>query len=238
MITHPVTNATAEKNDKEQPMRIIEISGPIEDGMWSYDDPYPTPSITQIPPPNWLEYPVYSQIVSFAVQSGTYLETAAHMYADRITIDQLPLERCYGVDAVTLFIARKADQAITPDDLAQALEASGESLRPGDALLVGTGWDKQWNQPDFVTHPPYFTAAAIDWVLDHGVGLLAGDSPRFDSPHDPQNFFPKFFQQDILLLAPVVNLDQVQRARGKLTALPLPLKGACASPVRALWIEE
>ncbi|HMN29099.1 MAG TPA: cyclase family protein, partial [Caldilineaceae bacterium] len=150
----------------------------------------------------------------------------------------LPLDRCFEVDALALWIPHGADQPITPDELAKALTASGESLRPGDALLVGTGWDVHWDQPDFVTHPPYFTAAAIDWVLEHEVALLGSDTPRYDSPHNPQNFFPKFFQHDILLLAPVVNLAQVRRPRGKLTALPLAIKGACASPVRALWIEE
>ena len=82
------------------------------------------------------------------------------------------------------------------------------------APLIGTGWDKR-DLPDYVTHPPYFTAGAIDWVLDQQVSLLGGDTPRYDSPNDPQNFFPKFFQHDILLLAPLVNLDQVQKPRGK-----------------------
>src|SRR5690606_25878545 len=40
------------------PMRLVEISGPIEDGMWSYGAPYPAPRIEQIPPPDWLAYPV------------------------------------------------------------------------------------------------------------------------------------------------------------------------------------
>jgi kynurenine formamidase len=219
-------------------MHIIEISGPIEDGMWSYADPYPTPRVTQIPPPDWLDYPVYSQIVTMAMQCATYLETAAHMYLDRISINQLPLARCYNLPALTLWVPKAADEAITVADLEAALAQTGEHIQPGDALLVGTGWDKQWQQPDYVTHPPYFTAAAIDWVLDQQVSLLGGDTPRYDSPHNPQNFFPKFFQQDILLLAPVINLDQVRQPRGKLTALPLKIKGACASPVRALWIEE
>jgi arylformamidase len=148
------------------------------------------------------------------------------------------LARCYQVEALALWVPRQADEAITPADLEGALAATGEALRPGDALLIGTGWDRRWHAPEFVTHPPYFTAAAIDWVLERQVGLLGADTPRYDSPHDPQNFFPKFFQHDILLLAPVINLDQVRKPRGKVTALPLPLKGACASPVRALWIEE
>ena len=219
-------------------MRIIDISGPIEDGMWSYGDPYPAPRVEQIPPPDWLEYPVYSQTVSMAVQSGTYLETAAHMDPERMTIDHLPLERCHDLPGVALWLPREANEPISAADLAVALAAAGTELRPGDALLVGTGWDQQWHQPNFVTDPPYFLNDAIDWVLDHRVSLLGADTPRYDSPHDPQNFFPRFFQHDILLLAPLVNLAQVQQPRGTLTALPLKIKDACASPVRALWFEE
>lgn len=218
-------------------MRMIDISGPIEDGMWSYGSPYPAPQITQIPPPDWLEYPVYSQTITMAVQSGTYLETAAHMDRGRMPIDQLPLSRCYLIDAVTLSIPRGENQPISAADMQSAFDRSGLTLRAGDALLIGTGWDAQWHAPNFVTDPPYFLAEAIDWVLEHKIGLLGADTPRYDSPHNPQNFFPKFFQSDILLLAPLVNLTEVGTTRGKLTALPLKIKDACASPVRALWLD-
>jgi arylformamidase len=219
-------------------MAIIEISGPIEDGMWSYSEPYPVPRIEQIPPPDWLEYAVYSQTIHMAVQAGTYLETAAHMDRMAMTIDQLPLERCYRVNPLCLWIPREANQAITAEDLAGACHSAGLQVQPRDALLVGTGWDRQWREPDFVTHPPYFTAAAIDWVLEHDCSLLGADTPRYDNPLQPQNFFPKFFAHDILLLAPLVNLEQVGSSRGKLIALPLKIQNACASPVRALWLTE
>jgi len=219
-------------------MRTIDISGPIEDGMWSYGSPYPTPTITQIPPPDWLDYPVYSQTISMAVQSGTYLETAAHMDQTRMPIDQLPLSRCYLIDAVALWIPRNANQPIGAAAMQRAVAEAGLTVEAGDALLVGTGWDRQWHAPNFVTEPPYFLADAIDWVLDHQVSLIGAATPRYDSPHNPQNFFPTFFQNEILLLAPLINLAEVGTARGKVTALPLKLKDACASPVRALWIEE
>ena len=219
-------------------MPIIDISGPITDGMWAYDAPYPTPRIEQIAPPDWLEYPVYSQTVHFAVQAGSYLETAAHAKLDAITIDELPLERCYLVDALHLWIPTEADQAITRAALEAACATAGVQPRAREALLVGTGWDAHWDKPDFVTNPPYFTADAIDWVLEHDFSILGGDTPRYDSPTNPQNFFPKFFDHDILLLAPLVNLGAIRKPRGKLTALPLKIEKACASPVRALWIEE
>ena len=174
-------------------MAMIDISGPISHNMWSYGDPYPAPQIAQIPPPDWLEYPVYSQTVSMAVQSGTYLETAAHMDPARISIDRLPLERCYMIPAVALWLPRGANQPVTAGDLERASREHNLPVQPGDALLIGTGWDSHWNDADYVTNPPYFSADAIDWVLERRVSLLGADTPRYDSPHTPQNFFPKFF---------------------------------------------
>lgn len=219
-------------------MRTIDISGTISDNMWAYGSPYPIPRIEQIPPPDWLDYPVYSQTVTMAVQCGTYLETAAHMDQSRMPIDQLPLDRCHMIDAVSLWVPRAANAPISANDLEQTLNNSSIELKSGDALLVGTGWDKQWHEDNFVTDPPYFLSEAIDWVLEHDLALLGSDTPRYDSPHNPQNFFPTFFQHDILLLAPLVNMARVGTARGRLTALPLKIEDACASPVRALWIEE
>ncbi|MBV7327168.1 cyclase family protein [Chloroflexi bacterium TSY] len=173
-----------------------------------------------------------------AVQSATYLETAAHLDRSRMSIDQLPLDRCFMVDAVAFWIPKKANEAISVADLEKALAEQNIELQAGDALLIGTGWDKQWHAPNYVSDPPYFLAESIDWILERQITLLGADTPRYDSPHNPQNFFPKFFQGDILLLAPLVNMDQVRNGRGKLVALPLKIKDACASPVRALWIEE
>ncbi len=90
----------------------------------------------------------------------------------------------------------------------------------------------------------------IDWFLSQRIRTMSGGAsrpakaggwtasgigiPRSDSPRNPQHFFPTFSERDILLIAPVIKPDQVGNALGKPTALPLTLKDACASLVRAL----
>jgi kynurenine formamidase len=206
--------------------------------MWSYGPPFPEVEISSIPFPDWLNYDVFSEQVTMALQNCTYLETPAHMNADATKIDELPLERCYMVDTVVLQIPKQANEAISVEDIESALDEAGETLKSGDALLVATGWDTHWNADDFMTDPPYFLAEAIYWILDQQVSLLGSDTPRYDSPKEPQDFFPEFFKHDILLLAPLINLTEVRQSRVKLTALPIKFRGCCASPVRALIIEE
>jgi arylformamidase len=216
-------------------MRLIDVSGRLENGMWGYGFPHPPVRIRQLPRRHTPGY--YSQSISMGVQSSTYVESAAHLRAEASSIDQVPLERFF-VEAVVLQMPRGADEHLTGPDLRAALAAAGERLCPGDALLVGTGWDRMWNTSEFLTCPPHFTGEAIDWILDSSVSLLGADTPRFDGLNDPQGFFPRLMTGEMLILGPLTNLDAVRRTRVRLIAFPLKIAGVCASPCRAVILED
>jgi len=165
-------------------MRLVDITGPLENGMWRYPDPYPEVRLEEIPVPEWIPYPTYSWVFTLGSQSGTYLETAAHMFRGAMSIDQVPLERLVLDTAVIQLREVGPNEAITADE------------------------------------------------------LVGADMPRFDSWRTPQLFFAEFFQRDILLLAPLVNLRAITKPRVRLIALPLKVVGACGSPCRAIVIEE
>jgi arylformamidase len=206
--------------------------------MWAVEgNPFPLVEVAELPSLPHLPYTVYAQRVCTPMQASTYLETAAHMDPRRIKIDELPLERCY-TEAVVLKIPLGADEHITSGLIQQALREASEALRPGDSLLIGTGWDVKWDERDYLLYPPHFTGEAIDWILQQRVGLLGCDSPLWDGRRDPQNFFPRFFQSDTLLLAPLINLSAVQRPRVRLITLPLKVAGVCAAPCRAVILED
>lgn len=222
-------------------MRVIDLSGPIRNGMWRYPDPYPAPSITEIPAPDWLDYPIYSQHVSMAVQTGTYLETAAHLDRRRPTIDRVDLASLVLVPAVVVRVAAEPGEEIGLGALQRALEQ--DERRPaslaGTALLVSTGWDRAWDDPGYVTDGPFFATDVIEWVVERArPSIFGADLPRFDSPSEPRNHLVTFFESDVLMLAPLRNLGAVPDEPGSLIALPLAIDGACASPVRAVWIDR
>ena len=74
----------------------------------------------------------------------------------------------------------------------------------------------------------------MDYLLSLRPALIGADLPRWDSLDNPQGFFGRFFAQDVLLLAPVMNLEQFGETTGRLIVFPLPIRGACASPCRAM----
>ena len=217
-------------------MRIIDITGTIENGMWTYGPPWPEPRVERIPQPDWVPWQINAWQFTFAGQCGTYLQTGLHFRNDDPPLIDIPVEQLVNRDAVLLLVPGKetAEDTITPEDL----EACGADIRKGDAIIVSIGRDKKWNDPDYVSGSPYYTAAGMDWLLDHKPFLIAGDWPKWENVENPQNVFEHFFDEGRLLLAPVVNLDAIKKERVKLTVLPIKIAETCHTPARAIGIEE
>ncbi len=215
-------------------MRIIDVTGPITNGMWSYGPPYPEVVIEEIPPPDFIEHQTFSWRFELGAQTGTYLETSLHVTREGPALIEIPVERLIGRDAAILRVPCEPDHRLE----AAELEACGVPVKPGDAVIVATGWDAHWNAPDFVANCPWFSYGAMRWLLDREPFMICGDMPRFDSWTEPQGFWPEFFGAGVLLLAPLVNLGAVHADRVKLTALPLKVAESCAAPCRVVLMEE
>jgi len=215
---------------------VIDLTGGIYNGMWRMRDPYPPVEVKEIPLAGRftvVPYNVYAQEMRLPVQASTYLETAAHMYPEREKIDGVPLETLFP-SAVVLQIPRGPEELITAGDIEAALAEAGETVQPGDALLLSTGWDSHWDEPDFMTRSPHFRYSAVEWVVRHQCSILGSDAANWSDLTEKRSFFPMFFQSETLLLAPMVNLTKVPVARVRLVVLPLRIRGAVASPCRAM----
>ncbi len=213
-------------------MKLIDVTGVIEPGMWHYPHipPVEVEMVSSI-----AEHGSEAHRFALATICGTYLETAAHLYPGRPTIDQVPPER-FICDAVVLHIPKEAAEAITPQDLERA--AHEVIIRPGDAILMHTGWDRAWNAPNFVEDSPYLTMEAMHWIVAYRPSILGGDIPCFDNPRGGVGVNKLLFRDDALILAPLVNLGAVTGSRVRLMAFPLKIKGVCGTPCRALIEEE
>ncbi len=225
--------------------RMYDITGTIENGMWRYDDPYTPINIIPLPPVPWAGVKVYAEIFEgMHSQTGTYLETPAHVYAPGEPLGypliDVPLEKMVNVPCVLLNLplVEKGPErhAITAEALAACPGA--DQIRQGDAILVGSGWGKYWMDPDYVTMGPYFTKGAMDWMLEKKPVIIGSDSSRWENLEQPQGFFGDFYAANVLMLAPLVNLEQVPFTSCSLTALPIKVTGTCAAPVRAILTEE
>lgn len=224
-------------------MKVYDITGPIQDGMWNYEPPFPAFHLKPLPQPDWVSSRVYCEIFEgIHSQSGTYLETPAHFYGNDncYLMSDVPVERLLSIPCVVLNLPGMDEPgeerpAITAELLAACPGAA--DIRPGDAVLIGTGWGKQWMQPHFLNASPYFTYDAMRWLVDKKPYLLGTDFARWENFEQPQNLFPLFYSGDILMLAPLVNLENITATRVELTVLPLNIPGTSCTPCRAVVVE-
>ena len=96
-----------------------------------------------------------------------------------------------------------------------------------------------------MTRGPAFHVDCLPWLLEQDISILGVDVPcietarsRPDGSEQTGNMLVPLFRQGMLLLAPLVNLDQVHSPRGELIALPLPVAAVSGAPCRAIFRED
>ena len=134
--------------------KIIDLSGELENNLWGY---YSLPGMENIVPPVEIStiatvenQGFFASKISVSTISGTYLEAESHVISNGRNLDQYSLDQCILPAKVIQLPTQKPKALISVDLLTQ----HAPEINPGDALLIGTGWDQQWNKPGFVLDSP------------------------------------------------------------------------------------
>lgn len=112
----------------------------------------------------------------------TMVAWAKHGVATRGILLDIPAVR--GVDWVTV------DEPVTADDLQAALEATGETIQPGDALLIYQGRDRfeaagnSYTPGAVLQARPGIGESGAVWIAQHDPGLVLWDF--HDARSNPQ----------------------------------------------------
>jgi kynurenine formamidase len=221
--------------------KLTDLTGQLAPGMWDYRV---FPGLDEVIPPMTIETIAevasdgfFASRLTMSTITGTYLEAGSHILQSGPTLDQ------YGVDDFVrpARILRLGDLA--PDTLIDEpmLARQADRLEEGSALIIDTGWHRQWNQPGYVERCPKMVPSALGWILSQPIGLLAVDVPAIEAAWSDDDgeakggLLSQIFAKGCLLLAPLVNLDRVPGDEGRLFALPLPLKGTSGAPARVIF---
>jgi kynurenine formamidase len=156
------------------------------------------------------------------------------------SIDEMPLDTFYG-PALCIDVSHVEPPAyVTPADLERALEASGQALEAGDALLLRTGaFDRHGGTDDYTSRYTGLDEAAGEWLVERGVKVFGVDSPSPDNPLS--RTYPIHMMcraRHITHYENLANLDQVAGRRFTFAGFPLRIRGGTGSPVRAVAIVE
>ena len=216
---------------EENNMKIHDISGIIREGIWKYGPAYPDyrPVSTSAEPGKCF----FEIFEGFNSQTGTYLETAAHVngYEGNRLIADVDVSRLYNIPCRVLHV-KPDGKKITAAHFEKA--ALGMTLPEGCALLIDSGHD-DWYEEDFLTSAPWMTLDAMEWLLDKKPSLIGSDTPAWQKE---EPVFDLFAPKDILLLAPLTGLSKTDGRNALLTVLPLNIEKTCCAPARAVLVEE
>jgi len=162
-------------------LRHIDLSHTIEHGMITYKG-FPAPIVC-----DWLsredsrsryEAGTEFQIgkIEMVANTGTYIDSPFHRYADGIDIAGLPLEGLVGIECVVIRIDEDVT-SIGPD-------CFNELDFRGKAVLVNTRWDRHWRTDAYFEDHPHLVEPSARRLVEGGAILVGIDSAW---PRNPDN---------------------------------------------------
>ena len=207
-------------------MKIHDISRPLARGIavWPGDQPFVTRWSARI----GNDSVVNVGALEMSLHSGTHADAPRHFQSGGLPIDRIPLEVFVGPALVVEVLTRGAISRHHIELI--DFSASPRVLFKTPASKVPDGvWNDEFNA---------LSIEAVDYLGDQCVRLIGVDAPSVD-PADSKTLDA----HHRLAARGIVNLENlslraVRPGRYTLVALPLPLVGMDASPVRAVLVEE
>jgi kynurenine formamidase len=134
---------------------------------------------------------------------------------------------------------------VTPDDLRAALARAGQTLEPGDAVIIRTGWSKLMGEDNqrYGSANAGIGIAAAQWLLTQDPMLIAADNCCVEvRPSEPPHSLPvhaMMLIQHGIYLAENLVLEQLAAAQAHEFAFivqPLKIKGATGSAIAPIAV--
>ena len=168
--------------------------------------------------------------IDMVANTGTYVDSPFHRFADGADLAGLPLNSLANLDALLVRVPPDAGRAVS------AAAFAGLDLR-GKAVLVHTGWSRHWRTDRYFEGHPFLTAEAAQCLRDGGAALVGIDSLNIDDIDD--GFRPvhtTLLRAGIPIAEHLTRLADVPDTGFKFFAVPVKVRGFGTFPVRAFGL--
>jgi kynurenine formamidase len=164
--------------------------------------------------------------IEMVANTGTYLDSPFHRFADGKDLSQLRLEQLANLSAIKISV--EGVQAIGPSHF-----PSREFLS-GRAVLIETGWSRHWNTDQYFEGHPFLTADAAQLLADAGAILVGIDSLNIDDIQDRSRpAHTILLGNEVPIVEHLADLSSLPQQDFKFFAVPVKVKGFGTFPVRA-----
>lgn len=213
------------------PQKLIDLSHTVENGMITYKG-LPVPIICDFLSreasrehyTNGTEFHIGK--IEMVANTGTYVDSPFHRFADGIDLSELPLESLADLPGIVVRVA----------DLGRAVTTKAfHSLDvKGKAVLVHTGWARHWGTYKYFEGHAFLTGAAAAYLVEAGASFVGIDSYNIDDTDDNSRpVHTQLLRANIPICEHMCNLESLTDNRFRFHAVPVKVKAFGTFPVRA-----
>ena len=216
--------------------RIVDLSHPIRAGLVTYPG-LPAPTITpHLTREDSRER--YAPGTEFAMDiltmvgnTGTYLDSPFHRYADGADLAGLDLATLVGLRAEVFHLE---DVWSATDRGIRTAVLADRDVR-GAAVLLHTGWDRWFGAPEYGVGAPFLTGEAAQWLIDAGAVLVGIDSVNIDDTESggERPAHSLLLAAGVHVVEHLTRLGELPPRGARFTAAPPAVEGFGTFPVRA-----
>ncbi len=173
------------------------------------------------------------ELLFLSTHTGTHLDAPYHFVKNGLGIDQIPLDRLLG-KATIIKLQKAKNTAITKLDIISFEKKNGK-ISNHSSIFFFTGWQKNLKKNNYFTENPGLAVSAAKYLALKKINLVGIDSPSIDLGKDKSfSVHHILSKNNILIVENLANLNKISSQEFNFTILPLKLKDATGSPVRAV----
>lgn len=175
------------------------------------------------------------ELLFLSSHSGTHMDAPYHFLKRGDTIEKIPLARLV-TDAILIRLKKAADCAISKKDILH-FESKNGKIPDNSTVIFSTGWSKRLGEKSYFEKNPGLAVDAARYLTSKKTNLIGIDSPSIDLGTDTKfSVHHILAKNDVLIVENLTNLEKIKTTHFKFVALPLKLKNATGSPVRAMAV--
>ena len=211
-------------------MKIVDLTLTVSDKIPTFPGS-PQPSF--IPWENVKEDGYNLELLFLSTHTGTHMDAPYHFLEKGAKIHEISLKKLVS-EAVLIKSKKKGGESITKTDI-QKFEKNHGKIASFSSVIFYTGWQRNLQKKYYFTKNPGLSVSAAKYLASKKVSLVGIDSPSIDLGTDSKFSVHQIFaKKGILIVENLANLDKIKSSKFHLVVLPLKLKNATGSPVRAV----
>ncbi|WP_243075351.1 cyclase family protein [Microbacterium sp. SS28] len=216
--------------------RVVDLSHPIRAGLVTYPG-LPAPTIT----PHLTREDSRSRyapgtefamdVITMIGNTGTYLDSPFHRYGEGADLAGLDLASLVGLRAEVFHL----EDAWTPERRGIRAETLADRDVRGAAVLLHTGWDRWFGQPEYGKGSPFLTEEGTRHLIEAGAALVGIDALNIDDTESggERPAHTLLLGAGVHVVEHLTNLGALPPQGARFTAAPPAVEGFGTFPVRA-----